>query len=524
MKVSVTDVFGVEHNLTTDANGNYTVKVPVGDADILIDESTLPGGSTQTEGTNPTTVIAVLGSVVSDVDGFAPPAPPPPVLPILTIGDANETEGEDLVFEITLSEPSTTAVSVTITQTAGTAGTDDYVETDVNVTIPAGSTSVTVTVPSTDDNIDEGEEQFTIIATVTSGNTDNLDDTGTGTIIDNDHINVFDPPSATKVANAGGWPEIEWKMVWINDGNADAMKVHVEDPLSSDLTFVDGSLDCHARGASLTDAGATGCYYDTARRTVIWNGSIAADEGLSTEDTADNEVVIIFRTTVPASINAVENQALAFWDHNGDGIVETNESVNTDDPATALGGDTTEVIHPTCPSTCQSGCTSTCGGACPPKPPTPAVGDIKATDNLDVPITHYGVTSVDVLANGDNFGVNGACGSIVFTQPFNGTTSLDDGGTPNNPLDDMILYEPESNYQGSDTFEYTISDCAGLSDTATVTLDIDCSSTQRSDSGDALGKVSIIFMMILTGLIGLYYIRREELTKIENSKKEGELS
>ena len=54
---------------------------------------------------------------------------------------------------------------------------------------------------------------------------------------------VFDPPSATKVANAGGWPEIEWKMVWINDGNADAMNVHVEDPLSADLTFVDGTLE-----------------------------------------------------------------------------------------------------------------------------------------------------------------------------------------------------------------------------------------------------------------------------------------
>ena len=119
--------------------------------------------------------------------------------------------------------------------------------------------------------------------------------------------------------------------------------------------------------------------------------------------------------------------------------------------------------------------------------------------------------------------MNGACG-LEFTQPLNGTTSLDDGGTPNDPLDDMILYVPEANYVGSDTFEYTISDCIDLTDTATVTLDIDCSSTQRSDSGDALGKISIILMMMITGLIGLYYIRREELIKLENTKKEGELS
>ena len=88
----------------------------------------------------------------------------------------------------------------------------------------------------------------------------------------------------------------------------------------------------------------------------------------------------------------------------------------------------------------------------------------------------------------------------------------------------MILYEPEANYLGSDTVEYTIFDCAGLSDTATVTLDIDCASTQRSDSGDALGNISIIFMMILTGMLGLYYIRREELDMRDNTKKQGELS
>ena len=72
MTVSITDVLGIEHNVTTDANGNYAEQVPAGDAEILIDESTLPGGCTQTEGTNPTTVTVPPGGIVTDIDGYEP--------------------------------------------------------------------------------------------------------------------------------------------------------------------------------------------------------------------------------------------------------------------------------------------------------------------------------------------------------------------------------------------------------------------------------------------------------------------
>ena len=73
--------------------------------------------------------------------------------------------------------------------------------------------------------------------------------------------------------------------------------------------------------------------------------------------------MIIFRTTVPANINSVANQALAFWDHNGDGIVERDEQVSTDDPATSRNADTTKVDRP-CRQGCQSGCTSGCSTGC----------------------------------------------------------------------------------------------------------------------------------------------------------------
>ncbi|WP_298354538.1 Calx-beta domain-containing protein, partial [uncultured Dokdonia sp.] len=65
-------------------------------------------------------------------------------------------------------------------------GEDDYEETIVTVTIPAGETEGEVVVPIEDDELDEGDEIFTVDGTITSGNTDNTDPSGTVTIIDND--------------------------------------------------------------------------------------------------------------------------------------------------------------------------------------------------------------------------------------------------------------------------------------------------------------------------------------------------
>ena len=133
--------------------------------------------------------------------------------------------------------------------------------------------------------------------------------------------------------------------------------------------------------------------------------------------------------------------------------------------------------------------------------------NILATDNLDVPIIHDGVTVIDILGNGDNFGKYGACG-LTFTQPIDGETSLDDGGTPNNPSDDMILYEPTFNYNDTDTFEYTIIDCQNNTDTAIVTLKIDIKEGS-SDNVDSLKKISMILMMLFTIILGLLFIRKE---------------
>ena len=61
-------------------------------------------------------------------------------------------------------------------------------------------------------------------------------------------------------------------------------------------------------------------------------------------------------------------------------------------------------------------------------------------------------------------------GTFSVTQPTNGSVTVDDNGTPNNPLDDVVTYFPNNNYVGTDTFEYTVCDTLGNCDMATITI------------------------------------------------------
>ncbi|WP_415843498.1 DUF6923 family protein [Zobellia nedashkovskayae] len=107
--------------------------------------------------------------------------------PDVTIDDASAIEGDNVSFPVTLSNASATDITLTLTLTNGTADDADYTTTDIQVTIPAGTTTINVDVPTTDDTIDESDEDFTIaIASVDAGTVGDTSDTATGTIIDND--------------------------------------------------------------------------------------------------------------------------------------------------------------------------------------------------------------------------------------------------------------------------------------------------------------------------------------------------
>ena len=75
--VVITNSNGITQTVTTDANGDWIATVPPGSTTANIDETDpdYPTGSTQTEGTDPTTVTAVAGTnTPTDIDGFYLPA------------------------------------------------------------------------------------------------------------------------------------------------------------------------------------------------------------------------------------------------------------------------------------------------------------------------------------------------------------------------------------------------------------------------------------------------------------------
>ncbi|MBT8178903.1 MAG: T9SS type B sorting domain-containing protein [Eudoraea sp.] len=74
---------------------------------------------------------------------------------------------------------------------------------------------------------------------------------------------------------------------------------------------------------------------------------------------------------------------------------------------------------------------------------------------------------IDVYANDSNLPT---IGTITATNPANGTVNINDGGTPNDPTDDIVTYTPDPDYNGSDSFDYTV--CNNMGDCSTATVNI----------------------------------------------------
>ena len=79
----------------------------------------------------------------------------------------------------------------------------------------------------------------------------------------------------------------------------------------------------------------------------------------------------------------------------------------------------------------------------------------------DVPV------DIDILANDNDLPT---LGTLTTTNPTNGTVTINDNGTPNDPSDDSVMYTPDPSFVGTDTFTYTICDNSGNCSTAIVTV------------------------------------------------------
>ncbi|WP_396637202.1 Ig-like domain-containing protein [Maribacter sp. R77961] len=110
-------------------------------------------------------------------------------------------------------------------------------------------------------------------------------------------------------------------------------------------------------------------------------------------------------------------------------------------------------------------------GNCDTAVVTVTVGTLPVLDVVDDAVTTDPEVPVDITMLDNDTNVP-SDGSITFTDPSNGTVVLNDGGTPDDITDDFFTYTPNPDFSGTDTFEYTVCDTAGICDTATITVTV----------------------------------------------------
>ncbi|TMO62092.1 Calx-beta domain-containing protein [Pseudoalteromonas aurantia] len=132
----------------------------------------------------------------------------------LTPVTASANEGSPLSFNIELSSSHSADVTVDVSTTPGTATSSDYSYTDQTVTIPAGSTSYTISIPTVDNAVFQGNKQFTVH--INASNNVAGSDSETATIIEND----TDP--AVQLQNAAKNGSVNWEG---SDGCCDGQRI-----------------------------------------------------------------------------------------------------------------------------------------------------------------------------------------------------------------------------------------------------------------------------------------------------------
>ena len=153
------------------------------------------------------------------------PDRPPEPLPTLSIGDAARViEGGDASFEVRLSKSSQRVVTVVYATMTGTADEgSDFERASGTLTFDPDTTSQTLRVPTKDDETDESDETFTVKLSSPNGATLD-DDTGTGTIGDNDappKLSIGDAPAVVE----GGTAQFE---VTLDEASGQEVRVRVQ--------------------------------------------------------------------------------------------------------------------------------------------------------------------------------------------------------------------------------------------------------------------------------------------------------
>ncbi|CAH1521362.1 Calcium-binding protein [Vibrio owensii] len=281
-------------DVTVPANDTtYSITVSTTDDDLFEGPETFTlSGATAVQ----TTPAEGTGTIVDDGSGPGPdPDDDRPT--VASISSTTVNEGDPATLDVTMSNASTTETVVSMTLADGTAdGGVDYTDTQVtityadsstevvavnpdgsfNVTVPANDTTYSITVSTTDDDLFEGPETFTL-----SGATDvqTTPAEGTGTIVDDGSGPGPDPdddrPTVASISSTT-----------VNEGDPATLDVTMSNASTTDtvvsMTLSDGTAD---GGVDYTDTQVTITYADNSTEVVAVNPDGSFDVTVPANDT-----------------------------------------------------------------------------------------------------------------------------------------------------------------------------------------------------------------------------------------------
>jgi hypothetical protein len=483
-----------------------------GDEDYTVSIDTISNGGLEdvraSETENSVTTTITEESVPTDPDADT--------AYISLFGPGTVIEGETTTdYTVSISQAPVDDVTVTFNYTTTDADGNDYVAVG-SVTILAGETDATFTIDTVNDNIAEGDEDFTVsIDTITAGGLEDVrvsnNDSVTTTIEDNDtvEISINDAPTVDESAgtmtftvtlsNPSDAPvTVDYAS---QDGTATAGLDYTA--VTGTLTFAPGETtqtitvpvtdDYLAEGsetldmvlsnpsnATIADGVGVGMILDdttaTDEDTVYAN--IAVDQSSVSEgaqltytvtlvDSEGNPVIVPAGDTVSVDLDWSGAAASGADTSNLPASVSITGGSQTEFAVDASFDDIVEADEPliaTITDVVDSEGVFERAEVGPQSVANTVItdGSVDATDdtastNEDTPVT-ISVLGNDVDPEGQTFTIEST------TNPDNGSIVVNPDGT--------ITYTPDANYNGSDTFTYTIVDQDGNRDTATVVVSV----------------------------------------------------
>lgn len=168
-----------------------TITIPAGQTSVFQTINIINDALTEPDETFTITATVTSGNTTNTTINETITIKDDDTAPTLSLTNYSVTEGSEIVIAASLNRAFNSDVVFQFSTSDGTATSSDYTPTTITKTIAAGYTTTHITIPTTDDSIDEPMETFNFTANVTSGNTTNASVSKIQTIIDNDGLPDF---------------------------------------------------------------------------------------------------------------------------------------------------------------------------------------------------------------------------------------------------------------------------------------------------------------------------------------------